>query len=584
MAKALKIGAMVLGGAALLATGVGAIAMGGLAGSLAIAGVSVQTLFLASAGLSIASSLLQKTDVPASQTQRLSATIDPRAFRTTVLGQTAMATDIRYEEWHGAKQDYCSWIVALASHAIHAVDEIWLNDELAWSTVRGVTSKFAGYFSVPRIVTEGWAGVGYSFASGQWNAAHRLTGCAWCHLQFKITGNSKGTDSPFSGGPPSRITIIGRGAMLYDPRRDSTVPGGSGPMRADDQSTWRYVTDDGAVIGENLPLQILRVLLGWRITNPVTGAKKLAVGMGLPIKRIGRPSFIVAANHADEQVPRVAGGGTEPRYQGAGVLSEGSSGKEMLDTLCGGCCGRIMDAGGKLDLILAHNDLAAAATDDGLMDDDVIGSFTWNPDPALDATPNVVRGRYVDATPAGLYQMMDFPEVEVPSPDGIDRPLSLDLPIVESPRQAQQIASQTLQRRQRARTFTALFDIRAWRWPVGAVVPFTFSALAFDRKLFRVTEQEYAEGGACQMTLTVEDAAIYAPIADRAAVPGGAYYGFNPALDPIAQAIAAAASSEQLNQATRTIDQQAQLIQQQQNALSQVTARVKALEDASQEP
>jgi hypothetical protein len=74
------------------------------------------------------------------------------------------------------------------------------------------------------------------------------------------------------------MTIIGRGAKLYDPRRDSTVVGGSGPMRANDQSTWRYTADDGGVIGENLPLMILRRLLGWRITNPVTGERRLALG------------------------------------------------------------------------------------------------------------------------------------------------------------------------------------------------------------------------------------------------------------------------------------------------------------------
>ncbi|GAA3271505.1 hypothetical protein GCM10020258_46670 [Sphingomonas yabuuchiae] len=131
--------------------------------------------------------------------------------------------------------------------------------------------KFVGYFSVPHLTLEAQASDGYTFGSGRWNGDRRLTGCAWLHLQFKVTGNSKKAESPFSGGPTNRMTIIGKGARLYDPSRDSTVPGGSGPMRANDQSTWRYVTDDGEVIGENLPLQILRRLLGWCIRNPVTG-------------------------------------------------------------------------------------------------------------------------------------------------------------------------------------------------------------------------------------------------------------------------------------------------------------------------
>ena len=220
MAKALKTVGLVVGAVALVATGVGAVAFGSIA-ALSVAGISTGTLFLASAGLGLAAGLLQKSpSIPSAQTQRLNASVDPRAFRKTVLGSTAMATDIRYEEWSGADQDYCDWIVCLASHAIDGVDEIWLNDELAWTLAGGVQGKFAGYFEVPNIILEGSPGNAFTFASGQWNQAHRLTGCAYLRLRFKVTGNGKKAESPFSSGPTSRITIIGRGAKLYDPRRD----------------------------------------------------------------------------------------------------------------------------------------------------------------------------------------------------------------------------------------------------------------------------------------------------------------------------------------------------------------------------
>ncbi|MBM7407049.1 MULTISPECIES: hypothetical protein [Sphingomonas] len=509
MAKALKIAAIGLGALALAATGVGAVALGGLAGTLTIAGVSTSTLLLTASGLSMASSLLQKgPKVPASQTERLTASIDPRAFRKSVLGQTAMPIDVRYEEWSGKDQDYCDWIVAHASHAIDGLEEIWFDTELAWSATTGVTSKFRNYFWLSNVVLEGSPANAFSFGSGKWNGSTRLTGCAYSRFRFKVTGNSKKAESPFSGGIPSRITVIGRGAKLYDPRRDSTVPGGNGPMRADDQSTWRYRADDGAVIGENLPLQILRVLLGWRIRNPVTGEMRLATGSGIPARRIDLQSFIVAANLADELVNRSAGG-QEPRFHGAAVVSEGDDPKTTLDLLCAACCGRFRDTGGKLALSIAHNDLADAAIDDGLSDDDVVGAFTWDPDPALDATPNVVRGRYVDASTSSLYQLIDYPEVRIASADGMDRILTLDLGAVESASQAQRIAKQTLQRRQYLREFTAPFDIRAWKYPVGSVVPFTFAPLGFKRVLFRVAAQELGQGGTCVMTLSAEHASIY---------------------------------------------------------------------------
>ncbi|WP_341207286.1 hypothetical protein [uncultured Sphingomonas sp.] len=540
MAKALKIGAVVLGVAALAVVTGGAAVGVGLSLGTTIAGTSISasTLLLASSALSLGAAALAKVPtVPSSQSGRLNASIDPRAFRKDVLGQTAMATDVRYEEWSGKDQDFCDWIICTASHAIDGVEEIWLDTDLAWTAVGGVQGKFRGYFDVPNIVLEGSPANAFTFASGKWNGAHRLTGCAYLRLRFKVTGNGKKAESPFSSGPTSRMTIIGRGAKLYDPRRDSTVPGGSGPMRWNDQSTWRFTADDGGRIGENLPLLALRRLIGWRITNPVTGEKRLATGAGLPRKRIDLQSFIVAANLADELVNRSAGG-QEPRYHGAGVVSEGDDPKTVLDALCAGMCGRFTDTGGKLGLLIAHNDLAAAAADPGLMTDDVIGAFTWDPDPSLEAAPNIIRGRYVDATPESLYQLIDYPEVRIPSVDGIDRIMTLDLGFVESVSQAQRIAKQVLQRKQYERTFTAPFDIRAWGWPVDKVLPFTFTPLRFNRQLFRVAAQDIGRDGSCPMVLSGESPDIYAWDADdRAPVRAVAALGYDPTKSPLVQAI-----------------------------------------------
>nr|WP_276589366.1 phage tail protein [Sphingomonas sp. GM_Shp_2] len=280
-------------------------------------------------------------------------------------------------------------------------------------------------------------------------------------------------------------------------------------MRADDQSTWAYTTPDGAEIGGNVALQILRVLLGWRIGG------KLAAGSGVPPRRLDLASFALAANLCDERVNRSAGG-TEPRYRAAGVVSEGDDPRVALNQFCAACCGRFRDAGGKLSLVIMHNDLAAAATDPGLGDDDVIGGFTWDPDPSLEATPNVVRGQYVDASSAALYQLVPYPDVTLASLDGIDRVLPIDFAVVESASQVQRVAKQTLQRKQYQRRFAAPFDIVAWRYNVGDVVPLTFAPLGFRRRLFRVVETDPG-ANPCQMVLEEETPAIYAWDRDDAA-------------------------------------------------------------------
>lgn len=589
MAKALKVAAIVVGVAALaVITGGAALGLGvSLATTFTIGGayISAGALLLGAGALSLGASLLQKKpQVAAAQSERLNSSIDPRAFRKTVLGSTALANDVRYQEWYGANQEFCAWIVALASHRIQGVDEVWLNDDLAWTSAGGAQGKYVGYFSIPHVVLEGSAATIPVGTSGKWDGSRRLTGCAYAHFVFRTTGLTKKAESPFSSGIPSRITIIGRGAMLYDARRDSTA-GGSGPMRAADQSTWRYVADDGADIGDNLALLILRVLLGWRING------KLATGCGLPAKRLNLASFQIAANQCDELVNRSTGG-SEPRYRGAGVLSEGDDPRTALDSLCAACNGRLRDTGGRLSLVIMHNDLAVAAVDDGLNADDVIGAFTWNPDPSMDQTPNVVRGKYTDPSPASLYQMLPYPDVSIPTNTGIERAMSLDLAVAESPSQAQRVAKQVLQRRQYDRSFTAPFDIRAWKYPVGSVVPFTFPPLGFVRQIFRVAEQEIGAGGICNMTLSFETEEIYRWDADDAApVRAATAVLYDPTRSALIQAISDAASSE-------AVDAQAEMIAAQQEALATAQetlaaqqqtlttydGRIRKLEAGEQEP
>lgn len=517
MAKAVQIAGAIVGVAAIIASGgLGAPLAAGLTGAL---GVSSTVITGAALGLNVAGAALQKgPKAPSTVVERLTASVDPLAFRKQVFGETAFPIDVRYEEWFGPNQDFGGWVIALAGHAIESVDEIWINSELAWSAAGGVQAKFVGYFWVKHIVLEGTPSNTITITEGAtstWNTSHRLTGCAYAHLQFRVTAIGKKDTSPFNGGIPSRITIKGKGAKVYDPRRDSTVPGGSGPMRADDQSTWRYFADDDhAPIGANLPLQILRELLGWRVRNPQSGDWALAVGSGLKPRKIDLASFIVAANIADEQANRSAGG-TESKYHGGCALSEGDTPATRLDTLCAASNARIVDAHGKIGIRIAHNDLASAATDPGLGDDDVMGPVTWEPDPAFSETPNVARGKFVDPSNGSLFQLVDYPEVRVGAPTGRDRVLAMDLGAAQSGSHAQRVVKQALQRKQYQRTFSAPFDITAWRYNVGDVVPLTYSPLGFVRKLFRVVAMD-PRSNPVPVVLREESAAIYQWDADDA--------------------------------------------------------------------
>ncbi len=530
MAKALKIigTVAVIGGLALVT---GGAALGLSFGSMlttSIAGLGISAGALISAGtlINAAGSLMSaRAKAPAtssSASDRLNVSMNLRAPRVTVVGSTAMATDLRDQEWSD-DQSLCHRFVVVAAHRVQAIREIWFDGELAWTAAGGVQGKGVGYLTVIPIL-EGTAGNAINIGP-RMGRTRIYAGCAYVYLAYKLTGNGKKGESPYAQSIPSRVTIVGDGASFYDPRRDSTVPGGSGTMRAGDQSTWAW----DASACRNPALATLFYLLGWRING------RLSVGKGIPASRIDLASFIAAANICDEPVAK-PGGGFEPRYRCDGVWNEEDDPSLVLDNLKAAMNAVLDDVDGKIRLTVLHNDLVVPAGD--LTTDDVLGEFTWIQTPALDESINVIRGGYTDPSPASLYQLVDYPEVRIDSPDGIDRSQLVNLPLVQSPSQGQRLVKLRLGRSQYGGTFTAVFQATAWKYQKGDVVRFSFLPLGWSQKLFRIADMAVQVDGTVPLMLREEHPAIYAAYDDAtAAVTGVAPTTYDPSLWPVLQAI-----------------------------------------------
>jgi len=504
--KALKTIAMVAAvGALIVATG--GLALFGTTTAVTLFGVSAGTLTLVSLGAGIMATLLTpKPKLPPSQISRLNVSLDPSTPRKVVFGTTAMPLDMRYHESSGTDQEYVDYIVALAAHKVSSITEIWFEEKQAWTLAGGVTGTYSGYLTVA-VRTEGTAGNYISINGGtKWGSSRRLTGCAYLHLRIKRTGNDKKAESPLANGLPSRITVIGDGALLYDPRKDSTVPGGSGSHRATDQSTWGAYTN--ADDTDNPALQLLWWMLGWEINN------KLSVGCGVPYTRIDMESFITAANICDENVT-LAIGGTQKRYRTSGTASDTDDRLEIINNFLASMNGTLRDNGGKLTLTVMKNDLADYVL--SFNENDILGEFDWQQTGGLTENYNVARGRYVDPSPNSLYQMVDYPEVGFASPDGVERVMSVDLPYIEDGRRAQRIAKQILQRNQYRGMLSITFNAKALGCQVGDIVRISLEALGWSNKLFRVVTQEIRFDGQVPMRLVEENAAIYAWDAEDAA-------------------------------------------------------------------
>lgn len=528
MAKALKIGASLAAIAAVtIVTGGAALGLGvSLGTSILGTSITAGTLLTASAALGAGASLLApKPKAPSDLTStgdRLTVSIHTREPRKIVLGSTAMAADVRDQEYSN-DQTYLHRFIVVASHKVHAIRAIYFDDKLAWTVTGGAQGEFKPWLQVTPVL-EGSA-INAVNLGPRMGGARRYTGCAYIHIRYQILANSKKLDSVFNQSIPSRITIVGDGAPVYDPRRDSTVPGGSGPQRANDQSTWAW----DASASRNPALGTLFYLLGWRING------RLAVGKGIPPARLDLASFIEAANLCDEPVARSAGG-TEPRYRCDGVISEGDATDAVLDNLKASMNAVLDDIDGRLRLTVLHNDLAAPIGD--LDTSDVLGKFTWQQTLPLNDSVNVIRGGYIDPSTSSLFQLADYPEVAIASRDGIERSQTINYPLVQSPSQAQRLTKQRLQRMLYGGTFAAVFQSTAWKYQKGDVIRFTFRPLGWDRKLFRIADMATQVDGKVPLMLREENAAIYAwDASDAAPVTGVEPTRYDASLWPLVQGV-----------------------------------------------
>jgi hypothetical protein len=437
-----------------------------------------------------------------------------------------MATDVRYQAFTGTNQEYLEMIVCVASHEVNAISEIWLDNEKAWNG--SVLGRYVGYLTVTTR-TLGTSANGIAI-DGTWTSSCTLTGCAYVYMKFKLTGNSDKVSSPFSGGVTSRMTIRGKGAKVYDPRLDSTVAGGSGTQRANDQTTWAW-DDNGS---RNPALQELWYELGWKINS------KLAVGKGVPPARIDLASYAVGANACDESVT-LNGGGTESRYRSDGVLSEADDPGAVRDNLCATMNAVLRDAGGKLALTVLHDDLSTPVTPSGKSafdDNDVMGEMQWDQTPDLNQSFNIVRGRRIDPSDNALYQAVDVPEVSLTSIDGIDRIDTVDYVMVQSNGQAQRLMKQRLQRNQYQGRLSFTGKPSFWGLNIGDVFPLTHAAFGWSAKLFRCAGQKISRTGETQIVAIEENSAIYAwSNNETAAVTPGAPVVYNPVNDPLVSGI-----------------------------------------------
>ncbi len=121
------------------------------------------------------------------------------------------------------------------------------------------------------------------------NSTHRMNGLARLIMRLQLDGKQLN----FPQGVPPGIMPVARGILAYDPRKDSTYPGGSGSHRRDLPATHTW-SENPFIIGLNIALGY------W-------SSEGLMYGLGMPIEGIDVQSFVEGANVCDANAWKVGG-------------------------------------------------------------------------------------------------------------------------------------------------------------------------------------------------------------------------------------------------------------------------------------
>lgn len=292
MAKAVKtVGTiLVVGGLALATAGaalIPAIAGGGLAGALgtAIGGITAGQLITVGSILSSVGAT-PKVGAGGSPTQWK---IDPDGGIPFAVGQVGVAGTIVYRREFGPENMY-QGVVSVLSGAgpINRFVSFSASDESVSfdGSGKATSSQYRDeLFTQTRLGTSSQAymvqgGLKNGATLTGWGPSHRLLGKA--ARMLTMAENSKGT--AFPNGEPAPLDVI-EGILYWDPRQDSTYPGGSGPCRLDNPATWVY--------GTNPIIHALKWWLGYFENGKLVG------GVGMSPDAIDIASFVECANIAD---------------------------------------------------------------------------------------------------------------------------------------------------------------------------------------------------------------------------------------------------------------------------------------------
>ncbi len=236
MSKTLKTIGAVVGAVALVATGVGAFAVAGSA-LAATAGTASTIAGLVAGVANIGSALTQKA--PPARGSVTQILIEPDAPQPYLMGETYFAGVMRHDVGYGPTTKkvpnpyrFMATVYSgagpvqglIGAQADFGSISSWYSGFLTYDSQLGATPEASSLSPT------------YSGAPG-WASTAKLSGQAAIGWSFKFDKDGK----RFASGLPV-LGAVWQGVKVYDPRKDSSFPGGSGSHVLGDEATYEYST------------------------------------------------------------------------------------------------------------------------------------------------------------------------------------------------------------------------------------------------------------------------------------------------------------------------------------------------------
>lgn len=274
----------------------------------------------------------------------------------TVLVGGSLNDAIDYDGKYGT--DWEVLPITLADHYCEALLGFYVNDTYVAYTGDGLVPGYNGKLSVIfHHGTESQAASATLMAHGDWSANDRLVGLCWVEVGYKADASDEKNPTWPSGRPRFRWLV--KGKRCYQPRKDSTVAGGSGTHRWNDPSTWEWT--------DNLSDCRYNWARGIYACDRIGQPEMLLVGRGLSAIEAPPENVAWRANLCDEDVP-LAAGGTEKRYRFNGLIKADETYLTTEERFAAACGGVIAQPEGSVEVDPGY----AVTTTFEFTDDDVI--------------------------------------------------------------------------------------------------------------------------------------------------------------------------------------------------------------------